>query len=95
VLFTPASASCASGNIDTLFTVCRNCHSAPPNGAPVPLVTYAQIFGEKSTISDKLTGNLMPPPGSGYSINSTNKAAILAWISAGAVGVPYTNGICP
>ncbi|MEI9939144.1 MAG: hypothetical protein WDO69_18140 [Pseudomonadota bacterium] len=103
VLFTPASTSCTSvagvgttGNIDTLFSVCRNCHSQPPqNSAPVSLVTYAQIKVEADNITTKLTGNLMPPSGSGYTISGPNKAAILAWVGAGAVGVPYTNGICP
>ena len=61
----------------------------------MPLVTYAQIFGEKGNIIDKLTSNTMPPPGSGYPINSGSKATILAWLNAGAVGVPYSNGICP
>jgi len=95
-LFTPASSNCAAGNIDALFNVCRNCHSAR-SADPPPLVTYAQIFEMKSDIAFKLTGNEMPPPGSGYSINSNSKAAIVAWINAGtgAVGVPYANGICP
>ena len=82
-------------NIDAMFAVYRNCHSSPPSGAPVALVTFAQISDKKTAISDKLTANTMPPPGSGFTISANNKAAILAWIAAGAVGVPYANGICP
>jgi len=94
VLFTPASANCASGNIDKLFAVCRVCHSSPPKGgAPLPLVTYAQIKLESDAISYELTNNSMPPRG--YTISASDKAAILGWISAGAVGVPYANGVCP
>ena len=95
-LFTPASASCAAGNIDTLFAVCRNCHSAPTkNGAPISLVTYEQIKVEADGIAYQLSNDLMPPPPPTYTISSGDKSKILAWLGAGAIGVPYSNGICP
>jgi hypothetical protein len=61
----------------------------------VPLVTYANLFGEKDNITNKLASGAMPPPGSGKTISAADKSAILAWVAAGAVGVPYTNGVCP
>ena len=93
-LFVPASATCVSGNVNAAFTVCRNCHQNPPiNGAPVPLITYANIKTESDTISSKLANNLMPPPGSGFTILPADKLLITNWIAAGAIGV--TNASCP
>jgi len=92
-LFTPASSTCSAGNVDSAFSVCRNCHGTSPS-APISLVTFAQITLAKESIIYKLTNNLMPPPGSG-TLSTTNKNRILDWLSAGAVGVPYTNGACP
>jgi hypothetical protein len=93
-LFVPASATCAAGNVNGAFAVCRNCHGSPTNnGAPVSLVTLKQIADEMGPISGKLTANLMPPPDSNFTITAINKNLILAWINAGAVGVP--NASCP
>jgi hypothetical protein len=93
ILFTPASASCAAGNVNEAFTVCRTCHSSPPNGAPVGLVTFAQITFQKSNIIDKLNNNAMPPPSSGLMIMPAHKSLILNWLNAGGIGVP--NASCP
>jgi len=97
-LFIPASSSCSAGNVDTAFSVCRTCHTSPPkNGAPVPFLTYGDVSNAdiKPKITAKLSADAMPPPNSGLTISSQDKSRILAWLSAGAVGVPYANGICP
>ena len=95
VLFTPASTTCAAGNVQLAFGVCRNCHGATPtNGAPISLVTFADISSAKTNVSNKLNAGTMPPAGGG-TLTPADKTLILNWIAAGAVGVPNTNGICP
>ncbi len=92
-LFLPASTTCSAGNVQAAFTVCRNCHVDGGEG-PFPLVTLANIQALKGDIPDAIgpvgTVGVMPKVGT---LSDTNKAIILNWIAAGALGV--TNASCP
>jgi uncharacterized membrane protein len=59
------------------------CHSGTPNG-PWPLATYEHIFEWQNEIKARLTECAMPPPGSGVSITTEERLAILSWIECGA-----------
>jgi len=59
------------------------CHSGTPNG-PWPLATYEHIFEWRNEIKARLTECAMPPPGSGVSITTEERLALLAWISCGS-----------
>jgi hypothetical protein len=89
----PASSSCASGNVKGAFSVCRGCHIDGGAG-PFPLVTLADIVPYEDEIVVAIGGRGQPAtmPKSG-SLSNTNKALILAWIAAGAHGVPVAS--CP
>jgi hypothetical protein len=78
-------------DVRTAYGVCRNCHVDPPvGGAPMPLVTLQdlQTFAD-STYQAVLTGT-MPAAGS---LSVREAALILAWLGAGAQGVPRET--CP
>ena len=88
-LFLPASATCAAGNVQAAFSICRNCHVAGGAG-PFLLVTLQDIVPHAADITTAVTNNTMPKQGQ---LTAPNKATMLSWLAAGAVGVP--NASCP
>lgn len=74
----------------TLQSYCTSCHSSPPkNGAPIPLVTYAQLaatspkggnYAERSVIRMKDAGALMPPNGG---VPAGEISGFEAWVTGG------------
>jgi len=95
-LFTPASACCASGNVQAAFAVCNNCHTQGHlDGYAPTLETFAQLSYRKGSIAAQLNGGKMPPPSSGRVLAPADKTTILNWVAAGALGVPHAQGICP
>src|SRR5687767_4061845 len=75
------------------YNRCTYCHHAN-GGAPMPLMNYSETFPWTSNIQTQLSMNTMPPwpPDTTYTrllheriITSSEKAAILSWISTGAV----------
>jgi hypothetical protein len=75
------------------FSVCRGCH-VDGGAGPFPLVTLADIVPQADEIVIAIggRGQLATMPKSG-TLGNTNKELILAWIAAGAHGVP--NASCP
>lgn len=75
------------------FSVCRNCH-VDFGQAPFSLVTLSDIVPHADDIVVAIGGAGQPAtmPKSG-TLSASNKALILAWISAGAQGVP--DATCP
>ena len=82
-----------------LKSSCQSCHAASPiGGAPMPLVTYADLMKPAVTqptrkvyelVKDRIhdTKRPMPPIGS---LMPTDMAAIDAWVGGGAVSAPAT-----
>jgi uncharacterized membrane protein len=80
-----------------LSEVCDVCHSSPPkNGAPIPLVTYADtqaLYTELPTydhvptwkvMGDAVQSGQMPEPWPGVTLSSDQRQTLLAWVDAGA-----------
>lgn len=77
---------------------CTSCHSSPPSGgAPMPLVSYADLtakslsdpsktFAEQSVVRMQNTASPMPPGGGA---TSSDVQVLQSWITAG-----YPNGAC-
>jgi hypothetical protein len=43
---------------------CQPCHQNPPlNGAPMPLLTWSDVYGKADEMHAKLSADEMPPPG--------------------------------
>jgi len=85
-LYVPASANCASGNVEAAYTVCRNCHTNPPqNGAPYPLLTLAQLQAYATDEIAQVSSKMMPLTGT---LSDSNRTLMLNWLNKGAPGVP-------
>jgi hypothetical protein len=76
---------------------CQECHTDPPrNGAPMPLVTYAdtqQAFTLLPTydriptwivMGDAVRSGVMPAPYGGRTFPDVERDTLLSWIAAGA-----------
>jgi hypothetical protein len=63
--------------------VCANagCHDASSSNGPGPLTNYQQVFNARTPIRSAVSSGLMPKTGT---LSSTEKAAIICWIDAGA-----------
>jgi hypothetical protein len=86
--------------------VCQQCHSASPvNGAPIPLVTYADTQAPFTlpptydgtptwkVMGDALMAGRMPPAFSGVTLTSSQRTTLLNWVGRGA---PHgAAGACP
>jgi uncharacterized membrane protein len=95
---TPADPPSLPCDVDAVLRgVCQQCHMpSPENGAPFPLVTYADTrapFSAPPTYQDapiwKVMGDVveadaMPPDRSGVTITRDQRDVILAWVDAGA-----------
>lgn len=76
---------------DVLERNCRDCHSDPPNGAPMPLVTYAHTQADSSDPDRKVwemmdvrvNAGTMPPAYYGE-LDDPDLAVLNAWFDAGA-----------
>lgn len=58
------------------------CHSSGSHSGPGALVTYTQIFNNRSSIRDDVASGRMPQ---GSSLTSAQKEAIACWIDQGAL----------
>jgi len=74
-----------------LATRCRSCHSDPPIGAPMPLVTRDDLLAPTPTDATKTVAELsaermadgtMPPP-PGMPVPTAEREAFEAWLAAG------------
>lgn len=74
-----------------LAAKCQTCHSSPPKGAPMPLVTHGDLtkpsavdpsrtFAQRSLERMKSTVSPMPPSGA----SMADIATLEAWVNAGA-----------
>jgi cytochrome c553 len=70
---------------------CTSCHGNPPNGAPISLVTYADLAAASpygGTVAQRayarMTSATSPmPPGSGVTVPSADIATFKSWLDAG------------
>ncbi len=73
------------------YTVCHNCHTSPPsNGAPFALVTLKDHQDYKNLEIGDVTFGIMPLEGT---LSPADRTLMLAWLGAGAMGVPQA--ACP
>jgi cytochrome c5 len=83
-----------------LKTRCQSCHGDPPVGAPIKLVTLADLRAPAAAggfvyqrIQVRVDGNTMPPSwATTGALSNTEKATLTSWISAGA---PGSSATCP
>jgi hypothetical protein len=88
-------------NVQAVYqTHCTSCHAAAPvNGAPMPLVTRADLtapsfvdatmtFAQRTVVRMQSTTSPMPPP-PGTPVSTTEIQTVQSWISAG-----YPAGTC-
>ena len=107
-LYIPASTTCAAGNVLAAYAVCRNCHGNPLSTTTTPpfmLVTYADVTAHAADEYVQVSAGVMPLPVAGIAFGASStcsaggtkpcKNVLLDWLSAGAVGVPALNGVCP
>jgi uncharacterized membrane protein len=87
-----------------LSEVCDVCHSSPPqNGAPIPLVTYADTQAPFTALptydhvptwrvmGDAVQSGLMPAPWPGVMLSADQEQTLLSWVDAGAP--PIASGV--
>lgn len=72
-------------------SVCRNCHLDPPlNDAPMPLLSLQDLQAHADDAYQAVLTGVMPAAGT---LSAGETALILAWLEAGAQGVPRET--CP
>ncbi len=70
---------------------CTSCHGSPPSGAPMSLVSYADLAAQSpygGTIAQRAYARMSSatspmPPGSGITVPSAQIATFKAWLDAG------------
>lgn len=64
---------------------CTSCHGEPPRfGAPMPLVTHAQVAANASTVLRRITDDARPmPPPPNARLSDGDRKAFEAWVRAG------------
>jgi hypothetical protein len=66
-----------------LGTYCNGCHAPGGVDASRPLVTYAEVYAQRSAVLDQVYACRMPPDG-GPMMSSQDRDDLLAWLVCGA-----------
>ena len=86
-----ASVQMIPCNVYAALSVCRNCHTSPPiGGAPIALMTLADLQENAGSAYSAIATGTMPPGGS---LTSSESELLLDWLLADAKGV--AQAACP
>lgn len=90
---------------NVLKTRCQSCHNNPPVGAPMPLVSYAQLVAKSTqfpmqsyaerSLARMQDGTRPMPPGPTPTVPAAEITAFGKWVTGGQVGAPMKCGTMP